>query len=56
MSFDWKTYGCRSTTGEFHLIGGEDLEDVMRSYANVFPYKELESVYLLVYQKEYENE
>lgn len=55
MSFEWKTYACRSTDGEFHLLGGEDLQDVMESYAKVFPNKELESVFLLVYEKEYEN-
>ncbi len=56
MSFNWKTYACRSTTGEFHMIGGEDLQDAMQSYANVFPEKTLDSVYLLVYQnEEYEN-
>jgi sulfatase maturation enzyme AslB (radical SAM superfamily) len=52
----YKTYFNKKSI-RFHLIGGEDLQDAMKSYANVFPEKTLDSVYLLVYQnEEYEDE
>ena len=56
MSEDWKIYACRSFDGDFHFIGGDEVHDAIQSYKNVFPEKKLESVYLLVWQNEQEDE
>jgi hypothetical protein len=56
VMIDWKTYACRSFDGDFHFIGGEDMQDAIQSYKNVLPHKKLESIYLLLWQDEQEDE
>lgn len=48
-------YGCRSESGDFEIVAGEDLEDAMESYNRHFPEKELESVFLMVWSKDDED-
>jgi hypothetical protein len=48
-------YSCRSESGDFEILAGEDLEDAMESYKKHFPEKELESVFLMVWSKDDED-
>ena len=48
-------YSCRSESGDFEIVAGEDLEDAMESYNRHFPEKELESVLLMVWSKDDED-